>query len=186
MWTQRASIRDDDRVVVIGAAGGVGIHMLQVAAATGASVAGLDLAGKLDPIEAHGARAADSSDFGQVDADELFDDGRPTVVIDLLGTPASAGWGLDALGRRGRLIHLTTFRERPLTFESRQLVFGEVSIIGSRYASRAQIREAAELLAAGTVEAVISSVVANQDVLTIHDQLKSGTLIGRGAIDWSL
>lgn len=181
----RAEIGDGDRVVVIGAAGGVGIHMIQVAAARGADVAGLDLGPKLEAVRARGATAADSSDFASVDADALFAGGRPTVVVDLLGTRASTSWGVEALGRQGRLVALTTFRDRPLSFESRHLVFGELTIVGSRYASRTQVAEAARLLADGTVEAIVGAVTGPDDVLTIHDQLRNGALTGRGALVWT-
>ena len=52
---QRARIGAGDRVGVIGAAGGVGIHMVQVAKHHGAEVVGFDLRAKVNEIERLGA-----------------------------------------------------------------------------------------------------------------------------------
>ena len=183
----RARIDDTDRVVVIGAGGGVGVHMIQVAAGRAATVAGLDVgADKLAAVERHGVLPVDSSDFAEVDAGQLFPAGLPTVIVDLIGTDDSTQWGLQAMDMGGRLVVLTTFPNRPQTFESRHLVFQEASVLGSRYANRAEVIEAAELVASGEVVPVIGTVSGPPNVLDIHEQLQAGTLIGRGAIDWRL
>src|SRR5579884_1992369 len=65
----RASIAPGERVVVIAAGGGVGVHMVQVAQLFGAEVLALDAAdGKLDYLAAEfGAATTNSADFGVVD-----------------------------------------------------------------------------------------------------------------------
>jgi propanol-preferring alcohol dehydrogenase len=181
----RADIGPEDRVVVIGAGGGVGVHMIQVAASLGAEIAGFDIdESKLAEIARRGAMSVDSSDLAAVDADALFEDGPPTVVVDFLGTVESARWAIDGLATGGRLVALTTFRDRRFPIESRELVFSELSILGSRYARRDQLAEAARLIASGWVEPVIGRVETPECVGAIHDELRAGTLIGRGAIDW--
>jgi propanol-preferring alcohol dehydrogenase len=181
----RAAIGPDDRVVVLAAGGGVGIHMVQVALARGASVAGLDIVDrKLAEIESLGAVAVRSDDLAAVNADAIFEDGPPTVVVDLLGIPGSMGWSLGALGMGGRMVALTTFRDRTEVVESRELVFREISVLGSRYANRAEVAEAARLLAAGSIRPIIGATSGPGDVLEIHDMLRSRALTGRGALDW--
>ena len=181
----RAGIGPDDRVVVFGAGGGVGIHMVQVAAHRGAKVAGFDLADdKLLALEGLGVTPVKSDDFGAVDPDEIFDDGRPTVVIDLLGIPSGTRWAIDSLAMGGRLLSLTTFRDRPFEIESRELVFRELSLLGSRYSHRSQLTEAAELVASGAVKPMIGATGGPSDIPDMHDLLRSRSLIGRGAVDW--
>ncbi len=182
----RAGIVPTDRVAVLGAGGGVGIHMVQVALGAGAAVAGLDVVdAKLAQVERFGAHPVRSTDLSVVDPSTLFAEGRPTVVVDLLGSVAATRWGLDALDPGGRLVALTTFRGRQVQVESREFVFGETSIIGSRYATRAEVAEAGRLVAAGEITPVIGTVRGPSEVLDIHDELKSGTVVGRGALDWS-
>ncbi len=182
----RAKIGPGDRVVVIGAGGGVGAHMVQVAAWDGAEVVGLDLSEpKLARIAELGVRGVRSDDFSALDSAGLFDGGPPTVVVDLVGTTASLSWSLDGLGARGRMIVLTTFRDRTVEMDPRRLVFGEVSVVGSRYASKRQVAEGADLVASGAIRPVIGEVVGPGQLLDLHARLEAGTLVGRGALDWT-
>jgi propanol-preferring alcohol dehydrogenase len=181
----RAGIGPGDRVAVLGAGGGVGIHMVQVAVSKGATVAGLDVVdAKLTQVERLGASAVRSTDLSGLDPSTLFEGGGPTVVIDLLGSEIATRWGLDAVEPGGRLVALTTFRDRHVQVESREFVFGEISMIGSRYATRAEVAEAGRLVAAGDITPVIGMVRQPDEVLDIHDELRSGTVVGRGALDW--
>ncbi len=180
----RAAIGPGDRVAVLGAGGGVGIHMIQVARHRGAAVAGLDVTeDKLAQIERLGVRSVRSDDFRGLDH-AIFDGDPPTVVVDLLGTPDTAAWALSALGMGGRLVALTTFPGRPATFEARDLVFRELAVFGSRYSHRSQVEEAARLVAEGEVLPIIGEVTGPEAVLTLHEKLRAGQLVGRGALDW--
>lgn len=181
----RAAITRDDRVVVIGAGGGVGIHMIQVALLKTADVIGFDVTqDKLTAIEAHGVRAMDSSDFSSIPSP--FTDGPPTVVIDLVGSAAATTWSMDSLGARGRLVALTTFVTRPISVEHRDFVFREISLIGSRYASKTEVAAAADLVVTGRVDPVIGEVVRPAELLALHAKLRTRQLIGRGALAWDI
>lgn len=180
----RARITARDRVVVIGAGGGVGIHMVQVARLMGGRVAGLDVHDeKLAKIEEHGALPVRSDDLSSLSA-AFWREGPPTVVIDLVGSPATLEWGAASLAVGGRLLVLTTFRDRTLALDPREMVFREISVIGSRYAGRAEIAQAAELVATGRIKPVIGTVVAAEGVTGVHDALRAGRLLGRGALRW--
>jgi D-arabinose 1-dehydrogenase-like Zn-dependent alcohol dehydrogenase len=182
----RAEIGDEDRVVVVGAGGGVGIHMIQVALARSAAVVGLDVGvEKLAEIDRLGATAVDSSDFEDVPAVRLFSGGLPTVIVDLIGTTESTAWSLDALGMGGRLVVLTTFPDRPQPFEARRLVFCEAAILGSRYATRSEVAKAAQMVASGDIAPIVGRVAGAGEVLDLHRALESGALTGRGALNWS-
>jgi propanol-preferring alcohol dehydrogenase len=179
----RAALTGDDRVVVIGAGGGVGIHMIQVALLKTADVVGLDVTQeKLNAIEAQGARAMDSSDFSSLL--NPFRNGPPTVVIDLVGSSAATAWSMDSLGPRGRFVALTTFLEAPIPVAHRDLVFREISLVGSRYATKAEVAIAADLVASGKIDPVIGEVVGPADLIALHDSLRNQRLLGRGALTW--
>jgi len=179
----RLGLRPGDRVAVIGAGGGVGVHMVQVARAFGAVVAGLERApAKLALAAELGAIPLDSSDLSAVALEEFG--GRADAVIDLVGTAETLAWGLDTLDVGGRMCVLTTFRDVSFEVDPRRLVFKESSIVGSRYASRAELLEAAALVAKGSVRPVIGAVARPQEVEDIHAMLRDGTLRGRGAIVW--
>ena len=181
----RARVRPQDRVAVIGAGGGVGIHMVQVAMLFGARVAALDVDdGKLAALEELGATPVRSDRFASIDAAGLWSQGAPTVVIDLLGSAESLAWASGALAPGGRLVLLTTFRGLSIDVDPREMVFGETTVLGTRYAARAELDLAAGLVADGRIRPVVGQVVAPGDVLDLHEQLRQGRLLGRGAIRW--
>lgn len=183
----RADIGAGDRVAVFGAGGGVGIHMIQVAKHHGAQVVGFDVVDeKLSAIDDLGVVPVESSDLTSIDPQGLFGDGRPTVVVDLLGTQASLRWSIDGLDMGGRLVSLTAFQNRPIEIQSREFVFRELSFLGSRYCSRAELFEAGQLVASGAVKPIIGHIGGPAEVPEMHDKLLAGTLLGRGALDWSL
>lgn len=180
----RARISPQDRVAVFGAAGGIGIHMVQMACLLGAQVAGLELGdAKLAIVAEHGGLPVQSDDLASLDPG-LWDGRRPTVVIDLVGTDATLAWGQHALDTGGRLIVLTTFRDRSAAYDPRELVFREISLVGSRYAGRAEVSAAAELVATGRIRPVIGRSVGPDEVLDVHAELRAGTLVGRGVLVW--
>lgn len=181
----RAAVGPADRVAVVGAGGGVGIHMVQVARLRGAQVAGLDVHDeKLAALEELGVTPVASHDFGALDP-RIWREGPPTVIIDLLGTPESLAWGVAGLATGGRLVVLTTFRDRSMDVDPRALVFSETTVMASRYATRAEVAHAATLVATGRITPIIGATAGPSGVPDLHNRLRAGTLLGRGALDWS-
>ncbi|MBA2276527.1 MAG: zinc-binding dehydrogenase [Chloroflexia bacterium] len=135
-------------MAVIGAGGGVGIHLVQVTWLLGARVAGLNLTDeKLALIERRGAVAHDARDLGRLHA-AFWSKGPPTVVIDFVCSPETLAWGAAALSRGGQLVAVTTTPD------------------------------------VQRVRPVISAVVDPSGIPSVHDQLRAGTLLGRGAVTW--
>jgi D-arabinose 1-dehydrogenase-like Zn-dependent alcohol dehydrogenase len=179
---RRLGLGTGDLVAVIGAAGGVGAHMIQVAAACGARVAGLERTDeKLGLVSRLGAIPVDSSDLS-AELDEF--DGAADAIVDLVGTRQSLTWSMEHLRAGGRLVVLTTFRGRTFEVDPRALVFHESSIVGSRYASRSELIEASALVSSGRVKAVIGETVGPSEVDAVHGALRAGELLGRGALVW--
>ena len=182
---RRAAIEPGERVAVIGAGGGVGIHMAQVARAFGADVAGLDVVSeKLEYLERElGIAAVESSDFGALALPEGWR-GKADVIVDLLGRPESLGWALDNLDRNGRLVCLTTFRDVEFPVSPRQLVQLQLAVLGSRYNTRYEVGLAGAFVHSGRVRPVVSRRVSLDEVESVHEELRRGTLLGRGALVW--
>jgi D-arabinose 1-dehydrogenase-like Zn-dependent alcohol dehydrogenase len=180
---RRSHISPGDRVAVIGAGGGVGIHMVQVARLHGARVVGLDVVeAKLAFLEDElGFAAVDSSDFGSMSLPPPFAGGLD-VVVDFIGTEASGAWALGALAPNARLVVVNTFRDRKLVIDPRVLVEAQAGVMGSRYASRAELAIAADHVAAGRIRPVVSREVGLDGVEAVHDALRAGRLLGRGAL----
>ena len=183
----RARVQPGDRVAVIGAGGGVGIHMVAMAKLYGADVAGLEASeSKFQAITDMGGTPVHSRSFQDIDLATVWDAPTATVVIDLLGTQESVTWGLQSLALGGRFVALTTFRDVEVPISPRELVLRELTVLGSRYASKAELVESAELVAAGKIHPIVSQVVPPEGVEEVHQALRDGTLLGRGALDWNL
>ena len=182
---RRGGIGPGDRVAVVASGGGVGIHMVQVARLYGAAVAGLDVPGpKLDFLGSHfEVEPVDSSDFSRIRLQAGWGE-KADVIIDLLGSEESLAWALAALAPNGRLVLLTTFRDRTTEMDPRRMVLGQGSVLGSRYASRAELAHASDLVQTSRVRPVVSRRVPLRDVESVHDELRNGTLLGRGAVVW--
>ena len=183
--SRRAQIQPGDRVAVIGAGGGLGIHMVQVARLYGGNVVGLEneeakLAYLRDELD---IEVADSSDFATTRLPQSWD-GRVEVMIDFLGTRPSLEWAQGSLGPNGRMVVLTTFRDLTFRADPRALVSRQGSIVGSRYASRYEFTLAAELVERGDVRPIVTETVGPDGVEEVHDSLEQGKLLGRGALLW--
>jgi D-arabinose 1-dehydrogenase-like Zn-dependent alcohol dehydrogenase len=182
---RRSGIRPGDRVVVVAAGGGVGVHMVQVARLHGAEVSGLEAsAEKLSFLgDELGVEPVDSSDFSVVQLPRHWG-GRADVVIDLLGSEASLEWSGSVVAPGGRLVVLTTFSGVGWRLTPRELVLSEATVLGSRYASRHELVLAARLVAAERVRPVIGQRVPADRVEELHAALRRGELLGRGALIW--
>lgn len=181
---RRAGIGPGDVAVIFGAGGGVGIHMIQMARVFGADPIAVDLgAPKLQAARAAGAVAA--IDFSAADFADLVRRAAPrgpTVAIDFVGQPDTLARALEVLDRRGRLVVLTTFPGVMFPVSPREMVLTELTILGSRYASRWEVAQAARLVAEGKITPVVSEVVPLAEVGRLHDRLRRGLLVGRGAV----
>lgn len=179
----RARIGFVDRVAVIGAGGGVGIHLVQVARLHGAAVAGLDVTDdKLAAISDLGAEPVRSTDLETLDA-RFWPAGGPTVIVDFVGTTQTLAWAQRSIERGGRVIVMTSFPDVDARLDPMRLVEWEATLIGSRYASRREVQIAAELVAAGRVRPIIGAIVPPEGVLDVHRRLRSGEIVGRAAVD---
>lgn len=180
---RRAKIQTGDEVMIIGAGGGVGIHLVQVADLFGASVTAVDLNdNKLEKCAelgaAHTVNTRDESLRAFAEREGL----RYDSIVDFVGDKNLLEESLNLLGPRGRLVNLTAFQGRTFELSPRQIVSRETEVVGSRYCSKHELAEAAELVADGEVEPVVSEVVSLEGVPELLEKIASDDLLGRGAV----
>jgi propanol-preferring alcohol dehydrogenase len=159
--------------------------MVQMACLFGAEVAGLELTEEKFPaIEQVGGKPVLSRSFADLNLAALWAGQKPTVVIDLVGRVESLTWGMATLATSGRMVVLTTFREITFPADPRELVFREINLVGSRYASKVELLEAAELVASGRIKPVVTNMVSPEQVSQVHQALQASSLVGRGTLLW--
>jgi alcohol dehydrogenase, propanol-preferring len=182
---RRARISALEDVLVIGAAGGVGIHMVQLARLAGARVLAADR-GEEKLAAAVGAGAHESIDAfaGPIDAQaRRLTDGRGVdVVVDFVASPETLQAGLAALAPGGRLAILGVHRDSRFTVDPLRVMSGELEVLGSRYVTRQDIVDALELVRRGQVRPIVTRTFALEEAEQAHDLLGRGQMIGRAAL----
>jgi alcohol dehydrogenase, propanol-preferring len=172
-------------LIVIGAGGGVGVHAVMVGKLLGARVIGVDVTEpKLAFVRAQGA---DEVIDGRTDVRTAILDlthGRGAdVVLDYVANAVTLRTAFDSLARDGRLVIQGVnppgdeFRVEPRAFVHRQL-----SVSGSRYASRREVAETIELVRRGLISPAVTQTAPLEDAERLFAMLDERTLLGRAAI----
>ena len=184
--TGRVSIRPGQTVAVIGAGGGVGVHMVAVARALGARVIGIERdPAKEQQLAARGCdltwNPGDDPDWASRLAEELGV--RADVCVDMVASRSTLTNGVALLNRSGTL--LIVGYQGGVTFEldPRPFVLDEVVVTGSRYATRADIAAALDLVAQGRVEPVIGARYPLAEVAEAYRVMQANEAFGRIVVD---
>lgn len=128
----RGEVRPGQRVVVFGC-GGVGVNVVQVAAAAGAEVWAVDLqADRLEHALRFGARhAIDASKTADVQKTvRRSTNGGADVAFEAIGNPMTMRQAFDSLHRGGRLV-IVGYSEHDLGLSAAKIMFNEMEVRGS-------------------------------------------------------
>jgi NADPH2:quinone reductase len=182
----RAGLREDDRVLVLGASGGVGSMAVQLAHVAAAVVWGQTTqVDKAAAIEESGAdRVVVTDADGLVAAVAELE---PTVIVDGLGGVYTAA-SVEALAPLGRLVVYGTSADVESTLNLRVLYRKAVSLLGYGglvVADDERRRVLADLLAkvaAGTLRVPVELVPLDQAAGT-HHRILERALIGKLVLD---
>lgn len=184
--TARAAVRPGQTVAVIGAGGGVGVHMAGLARALGARVIGIER----DPAKERRLRdygceltwnPGDEPDWARRMVAELGV--KADVCVDMVASRSTLGNAVALLRRAGTL--LIVGYQGGVTFEldPRPFVLDEVTVTGSRYASRAEIACALDLVAQHRVEPVIGARFGLEQVAEAYRAMQANEAFGRIVVD---
>ena len=178
-----ADITADDRVLVLGASGGVGLPILSLAAGLGARVWGQTG----HPAKADAIRELGAVDALVADADGLADAAaqvKPTVVIDALGgdfTPAA----LSLLEQHGRYVVFGVSAGAEVTIDLRSVYRRSIRLLGySGFGlTAAETRRRLDLvlaaLADGTLRIPVDRTLPLDDVDAAFDALADRAVTGK-------
>jgi NADPH2:quinone reductase len=180
-------VSSDDRVLVLGASGGLGCAIVSLAHATGATIWGqTSSAEKTRLVEEQGADRVIVTGPGQLS--EELRDFEPTVVLDALGG-GFVDPVLDALAVRGRLVVYGTSAGPGVTFNLRQLYRKRISLLGyggtalTREERREGTQRALEALAQGELRLPIHGQLALEQVNDAFERLAARTVRGKLLLD---
>lgn len=171
-------------IVVTGASGGVGLHAVTLGAGLGLrviAVTGSDA--KVDALEAAGAAdvvvAPDGVYAAQVRS--LVDDGV-SAVLDV--TCTSLGESLRSLSSGGRVVVLGNLGDPTVPLQPALLILKELTVAGSRGASRSQVEALLALVAEGRVRPHVVVAGGPEEIPAIHRDLEARTRTGKVTVCW--
>lgn len=185
-FAERARILPGQIVAVIGAGGGVGVHVVGMARALGARVIGIERdADKARRLRHHGCEAVwnpgDEADWSDRYLREVG--GKVDICVDTVASRGTLSNGHELVARAGTLLVIGFQGDVTFELDPRSLVLDEVVITGSRYANRAEIGRALELVAQRRVEAVVGARFGLDDVAEAYRFMQANAAFGRIVVD---
>jgi D-arabinose 1-dehydrogenase-like Zn-dependent alcohol dehydrogenase len=155
---KRARLRLGETVVVVGAGGGVGLHAVQLAHRTGGDVIAVDV----DATREGAAKAQGASSFVVPHEGRFADEVRELthgrgadVVIDMVASTATMSDSIEALGLGGRLCLVGYQRGQLLTAVTPDVVFREIEIYGSHWATLTDTVEVIDMIDRGLIDPIV-------------------------------
>jgi propanol-preferring alcohol dehydrogenase len=187
-----ARLGPGDDVLIVGAGGGVGVHMVQMARLCGARVVAVDLgADKLVMAKEVGADAtidaAATRDWGhEVSA---WTEGRGVhAAIDLVATAGTLPRCLAALAPAGRLVIVgnrpkAVFKTDPsFLVDPALLLYKGLEIHGSRYVSMAELQQTLSIVRQGRVRPIVTRTFPLEGADEALRLVEEGRVVGRAAL----
>ncbi len=173
----RAQVKPGDTVVVFGC-GGIGINIVQVAAAVGGSVIAVDvLDKKLEIAKEFGATVTINPTKVEKLGKEIkkLTGGGADVAIEAIGKPETMTEAFGTLRRGGRLV-VVGFFGKDLTVSAAKIMFFEMEVVGSLGCRPTDYPKLIELVRLGKIK--VKELVTNRfpldQINDAFDLLRSG------------
>lgn len=183
---RHAAVKTQDTVAVIGAGGGLGIHMVMMAKWAHSNVIAVDVASdKFDACKKAGADICINP--REHNDNRVFYDYTNgmgvDVVIDFVSSTESLNLGFSILGRGGRLVTLGGGGpQNVVNAYAGDLLNKEAIVMGSRYATKQEVIDSLELVARGDVWPLVTDVRNMKDAEQLHKLVEDGKVTGRAAL----
>lgn len=179
---ERLHLRAGQRVAVVGAGGGLGVHALQMVRAFGGVAIGVERdRGKAAELQHRGLADDVVVADGPAWASRLREaaSGELAGIIDTVGAAATLEQGFDALGRGGTLVVLGHVPGARVPADSERLLLEELIVAGTRYATRAEIARTMDLVRLRRVEPLIGTVLPLERLNESLELARSEQVLGR-------
>ena len=181
---KKARIDITDKVGVIGAGGGLGIHMLRMLNLYNIETIAIET----KQIKEKSCRDSGASEFINPNSNskkEVIEDFTNNsgldVVIDFVSSKSSLETGTELLGSGGRLVTLGGSGEF-FNIDSGNMLLKEIEIIGSRYCSKQEVIDSLNLVSNGLITPLVTEKVSPYQANDLHERIEKGNVIGRAGI----
>ena len=181
---KKARIGITDKVGVIGAGGGLGIHMLRMLNLYNVKTIAIET----KQIKEKSCRDSGASEFINPNSNskkEVIEDFTNNsgldVVIDFVSSKSSLETGTELLGSGGRLLTLGGSGEF-FNIDSGNMLLKEIEIIGSRYCSKQEVIDSLNLVSNGLITPLVTEKISPYQANDLHERIEKGDVIGRAGI----
>ncbi len=188
---REARVGPGDNVLIIGAGGGVGIHMVQMARLCGGRVLAADIGeDKLALAQTWGADEVIDARRGELaqQVKTLTDGKGADAVIDVVGNRQTLEAAIQALAVGGRMVLIgakpkavygedPSFMLDPIDFLHRGL-----ELHSSRYVTAAEIAQTLELVRQKRITPVVTQTFPLEKVEAAHELIRNNATAGRIAL----
>ncbi len=178
-----APLARDDVLVIIGA-GGLGLMATRLAGTVvkaDLAVADID-ARKLEAARQAGARhVINPNDEGARERVVEITNGGAWAVIDFVGAPASAGFGMDVLRKGGKLVVVGLYGGA-ISISLPLLPLRARSIVGSFVGTLPELQDLLALVTGGAVAPIPIETRSLERADETVDDLKAGRIVGRAVL----
>ncbi len=178
----RGNLRPGEKVLIIGAGGGVNTASIQIAKLVGCEVYVVGSSDeKLAKAQALGAdhlinRTTDDN-WGKA-IFKMTNRRGVDVVVDNVGAPTMM-MSIRAARKGGRVITVGNTGGPIFQFDNRYLFFRSVNLIGSTMGTFADYRDVMALIAKGKLKAVVGPTFALEDIAAAHRQMEADDFFGK-------
>ena len=185
VFKERCKTKPNDRVLVVGAGGGVGIHTVQVAKVFGAHVIGVDVSDeKLELAEKYGADEVINVAGKEMSQEimKITAGGGVDAVVDMVCTKQTLKEDIKSLGVGGTLVVVGVPQDvTSLDFEPARLLRDELNLTGCRCATRQEIKESLELVRRGVIRPAVINTFPLDEANRVQKFIDNMELLGRTA-----
>ncbi|WP_206809000.1 zinc-binding dehydrogenase [Paradesulfitobacterium ferrireducens] len=173
----RGKVRPGDTVVVYGC-GGVGLNLVQVANAAGASVIAVDLAeNKLAKAKELGAvatfNAGETQDVAK--AIRKYTGGGADIAFECIGNPKTMEVAFNAVRNGGRFV-IVGYTEHTMTLNASRVMYREMEVVGSLGCPLVDYPKVIEMVRTGKIQVLpmVSKRFSLDEINEGLDYLRSG------------
>jgi acryloyl-coenzyme A reductase len=174
-------LQEGETVAITGAAGGVGLHAIQIAKALGARVLAITTSpAKADALAQSGADdvvVASGADFHKIVKRRTDGIGVP-LVLDCVGEP-TLNASLRSLETGGRLVVVGNVTSARVEINAGFVILGELAIRGSAGSNRSDLEQVLRWAADGTIRPALAEVLPLSAAACAHRRLEAKDVIGR-------
>jgi len=183
--TKRMRLMPNEKVIITGAGGGVGLHAVQLARLMGAFVMAVDIGqAKLDAAKDLGADVVVDplqEDFSEI-AQKWSEGKGVEAVLELVGSETIAT-SLKSLGKGGRLVIVGSHTGRDIPVHAGQLVGNEWEILGSRNVGKFELAEVVSLVQNKRLKPIVTDVQPMENLEAILEQIANKEIVGRVVLE---